>query len=172
MNTAEFTVTRQNRWIDGVRVVEISQGGSDYTNADALSKKYDGEFETFTGMLPAVKKGIEIAQQWQKDQPEEKIFVGIGCTHGMSMPFDEMELTEENITDLLEEAKKHDEKLPKCDRCGDLLPEERHRYRLMPPFEEEEFCSENCADNAYWDYMAELEEDEEEEEELEDEEEE
>ena len=35
-----FTVTRQRQFPDGENVVEVSAGGLDYTNPDALGAKY------------------------------------------------------------------------------------------------------------------------------------
>ena len=42
-----YTVTRQCQWPDGDNVVEVSVGGIDYCNPDALSPKYAGEFEEY-----------------------------------------------------------------------------------------------------------------------------
>ena len=61
------TVTRQVNTFEGTKVVEISQGGIDYCNPGALSKRYPGEFEEFANPVEAVEAAILIAQQWQKD---------------------------------------------------------------------------------------------------------
>jgi len=42
-----WTVTRQRQWPDGVDIVEVSAGGIDYTNPDALCAKYDGSSGSF-----------------------------------------------------------------------------------------------------------------------------
>ncbi|MDO8490838.1 MAG: hypothetical protein Q7T04_02340 [Dehalococcoidia bacterium] len=49
---------------------------------------------------------------------------------------------------LLAWADKIFEKLPKCDRCGDLLPE--HYYTVQELYGDK-FCSEYCAERAYAD---------------------
>ena len=69
-------------------MVEISEGGIDYTNPDALVEKYDGEFETFNTATEAVNKGLEILKQWKKDCPDKRIGIGIGYTGGNTMPFE------------------------------------------------------------------------------------
>lgn len=82
-----FTVTRQLQWPTGDAVVEISSGGLDYTNPDALVQEYAGEFETYDDPQEAVEVAIAICRAWRKDKrPDAK--VGIGATGGMTMPFD------------------------------------------------------------------------------------
>jgi hypothetical protein len=132
---ATYTVTRQSQWSnDGEYVVEISMGGIDYTNPDALVAKYPGEFETFTtGLLPAVEAAIEIAEAWKADEAKRKeprkIFIGVGATGGYTMPFDGVSACKTNYKRLLREAKKHDAQLPRCPVCGEILsdkPGERY----------------------------------------------
>ncbi len=67
-----YTVTRQLQWPEGTPVVEISAGGRDYTNPDALSPHYPGEFETFGGAmavgmtLPFDSCTFQEAREWAK----------------------------------------------------------------------------------------------------------
>jgi hypothetical protein len=82
-----YTVTRQVQWPDGNAVVEISSGGLDYANPDALSAKYPGEFETYDDPVDAVEAAIEICRAWRKDG-KKSAMVGYGATGGMTMPFD------------------------------------------------------------------------------------
>lgn len=145
----QFTVTRQQQWPDGNNVVEVSAGGIDYCNPDALSKKYTGEFETFTGKVPAVKAAIAIAKAWQRDCPDKVIEIATGSTGGMTMPFSGEPLTDEVFADLLADAEKHDEKIPKCAHCGDPLIERWGPHWMHA--DERECCSENCANNHYTD---------------------
>ena len=82
-----YTVTRQLQWPDGTPVVEISAGGMDYTNPDALSAKYPGEFETFDDPEEAAQAALQILALWRADgQPEAQ--PAYGATGGMTMPFD------------------------------------------------------------------------------------
>jgi len=137
-----YTVTRQIQWPEGAPVVEVSSGGIDYTNPDALVKKYQGEFETFDDPREAARTAIAICKAWRQDG-KKKAKVGHGATGGMTMPFDTS-----TFKDLLAWADKTFEKLPKCDRCGDLLPE--HYYTIQELYGDK-FCREYCAEMAYAD---------------------
>lgn len=137
-----YTVTRQRQWPDGIPMMEISAGGIDYTNPDALAAKYRGEFETFDDPREAAEVAISICKVWRRDG-EKEACVGHGATGGMTMPFDPTTFTEAR-----QWAKRRYEALPKCDRCGGLLPE--HPYRLFEQdFEDERYCREFCAEEAY-----------------------
>jgi hypothetical protein len=144
-----WTVTRQHQWPDGNFVVEVSAGGIDYCNPDALGKKYPGEFEEFVSKVAAVEAAITIAKAWQKDNPpcpeladpDKRIQIATGGTGGMTMPFSGEELTEETFAALRKEAAESDEKLPKCGHCGEILSEKWHN-----DFDGDfVYCSENCA---------------------------
>ena len=135
-----YTVTRQIQWPEGTPVVEVSSGGIDYTNPDALGKKYQGEFETFDDPREAATTAIAICKAWRLDS-KKKAKVGHGATGGMTMSFDTC-----TFKDLLAWADKTYEGLPKCDRCGDLLPKE---YYTVQELYDEKFCREYCAEQAY-----------------------
>ena len=70
----EFTVTRQRRWPDGLNIVEITQGGKDYTGSDALVERYPGEFQTYIGLEEATLAAISIARLWKHDS-KGKIYI-------------------------------------------------------------------------------------------------
>ena len=147
-----YTVTRQSQWPSGDKVVEVSAGGQDYTNPDALGSKYGrlGEFETFISPVLAVEAAIAICRAWRKDgAPSAK--VGYGATGGMTMPFDSCTYEEARAW-----AAKREEQLPRCDRCGELLPEEHY---TVPDLDGERFCREYCAEEAYRGAFAEVVED-------------
>ncbi len=137
-----YTVTRQIQWPEGTPIVEVSSGGIDYTNPDALVEKYQGEFETFQDPREAATTAIAICKAWRLDG-EKKAKVGHGATGGMTMPFDAGTFRE-----LLDWADETFEKLPKCDRCGDLLPKE---YYTVQELDGDKFCREYCAEMAYAD---------------------
>lgn len=143
MRSEIFTVTRQHRWHDGLKIVEVSQGGIDYSNPDALCKKWQGEFDEYTGLTPAVEAAIGIAKAWQETTTDQ-IFIGVGCTFGSTMDFDALTLNDETFDTLLEKAEKFDAKLPRCEWCGDILTGET--YGTL--FHGYCFCSQNCAENA------------------------
>jgi ferredoxin len=152
-----FCVTRQQRWDDGANIVEITQGGIDYTNPDALCQKYSGEFEEFLSLEEATETAIEIAQQWKKDSPSLEITIACGATSGYTAHFDELPLTDETFYQLRLNAKDFDEKQDKCSHCGCILGGKNERYKLLDPFDfDEEFCSENCANQAYEFHMEDL----------------
>lgn len=147
MEICEFTVTRQSRWDDGVQIVEINQGSLDYANPDMLCSKYPDEGQTFTGMVPAVEAAISIAKAWQKDEPNEEIFIASGFTHGATVSFEEEPADEETFKQFLKDAREFDEKLPCCAHCGELLGKKRYG---CPEFGEYDCCSEYCAEQHYY----------------------
>jgi len=153
MNRSKFTVTRQHRWSDGLKIVEVSQGGVDYANPDALCKKWQGEFDEYTGMTAAVEAAIGIAKAWQETTTDQ-IFIGVGFTHGMTMEFDALTLNDETFDMLLEKAEKFDADLPRCEHCGDILTGENYGHEFSDGYC---FCSENCAENAYHEMLQETE---------------
>ena len=132
----KYTVTRQLQWPEETPVVEISSGGIDFTNPDALAGKYPGEFEEFTDPVEAVETAIEICKAWRKDgTPNARI--GIGCTSGMTIPFDSCTFEQAG-----EWAKQELAGLEKCDHCGGLLPSEY----FADFFGEGKYCCEFCAE--------------------------
>lgn len=135
-----YTVTRQLQWPDGTPVVEVSQGGLDYTNPDALVAKFPGEFATYDDPREAVETAIAICRAWRRDgRPGAR--VGVGATGGMTMPFDPCSFQQARCW-----AKKEFQTRPKCDRCGELLPQ---RHYTCPELDDQRFCSEYCAEETY-----------------------
>jgi hypothetical protein len=148
-----FTVTRQIQWPTGEHIVEVSQGGIDFTNPDALVKKYDGEFETFSDPREAVETAIAICRAWNKDGSKPRARVGIGATGGYTMPFDAS-----TFKDVRREAKKIYSKLPKCPTCKAIMDEnpveaweagEFYKDGSFLSFQDGElYCSEICSERA------------------------
>lgn len=139
-----WSVSRQHQWSTGNYVVEISAGGIDYMNPDALCQKYPGELKEYHNPEDAVETAIKIAEAWQKDAPEQMILIDHGGTGGYTMPFDGMELNEDTYKILREWAAEQLEKLPKCDGCGELI--EGPAYILNDYGDEWKFCREYCAE--------------------------
>lgn len=143
-----YTITRQAQWPNGTLVVEISAGGLDYCNPDALSAKYDGEFETFENPVTAVETAIEIAKQWQKDSGQ-KIEIAYGSTGGMTMPFEPSD-----IDDIRQWAEQKLEVLEKCPVCGTIVEDMKEWYvagiffknEFFPYDDGVKYCSEYCAE--------------------------
>ena len=142
-----YTVTRQSQWPSGDKVVEVSAGGPDYTNPDELAHKYADEGRTYDSPVEAVEAAIRICQAWRQDGALDAQ-VGYGATYGMTMPFDASTFDEARTW-----ARERLANLPRCDRCGELLPE---RHWTTSELMDESFCSENCAERAYEDSQIEL----------------
>jgi hypothetical protein len=137
-----YTVTRQRQWPNGTELVEVSCGGIDYTNPDALGAKYAGEFEEFANPIDAVETAIEIARAWRKDS-HKRISIGVGSTHGMTMPFDSG-----TFADARAWAKELYAKLEKCPHCGEIMQGETWHANDWDGLE---YCSERCAERvAEW----------------------
>ena len=131
-----FTVTRQCQFPDGANVVEVSVGGLDFCNADALSERYSGEFQTFSDPREAVNVAIEIARNWRKDSGK-RISIGVGSTHGMTMPFDSG-----TQADAIKWASEVWESLPKCSGCGEAMQSATWHANEWDGLD---YCSEPCA---------------------------
>lgn len=134
-----FTVTRQCQWPDGENVVEVSSGGIDYCNPDALGAKYQGEFQEFKDPREAVETAIEIVKSWRKDS-RKRITIGVGSTHGMTMPFDKGTFKDARLW-----AKEVYAKLKKCAGCNE--PMEKKTW-YANDWDGLEYCSERCATRA------------------------
>jgi hypothetical protein len=137
-----YTVTRQRQWPDGDNLVEVSVGGIDYTNPDALAAKYAGEFEEFADPREAVETAIDIVRAWRKDS-HLHITIGVGSTHGMTLPF-----SENTFAGARAWAKQLYARAAKCALCGEILPESKHQWRRVDDWSGERFCSERCVERA------------------------
>lgn len=146
-----YTITRQLQWPEGTAVVEISAGGLDYTNPDALVAKYPGEFEEFKNPIEAVETAIAICRSWRKDG-KKKASIGIGVTGGMTMPFDTCTFKNAEAW-----AKERYEKLEKCPACDEIVEDLEVWYRagiftlsgeFIPYDDGYKYCSESCAEKA------------------------
>lgn len=139
----KWCITRQRYWPDGQNVVEIAEGGRDYTNPDALAYKYPGEFQEFHDPREAVKAAVSILGRWNADGGAASL--AYGDTGGYTSPFDMCQLEEAEAW-----AERAWVDLPKCDRCGDPI-ESACTCDGVPG----EFCSEECADAALGAWLAE-----------------
>lgn len=162
------TVTRQVNTFEGTKVVEISDGGIDYSNPGALARKYPGELEEYADPVEAVEAAIRIAQQWQKDCPDDEILIDHGATGGFTMFFDGQEQNEETFAELRKWAKGLRDAMPKCDRCGEIIT---GRPVKLLDYDDCQFCCEYCAERFWEDEQATLAEENEEENDDEDDEE-
>ena len=138
-----FTVTRQLQWPDCDNVVEVSVGGLDYCNPGMLTPKFKhlGEGQEFSDPREAVAAAIKIRDAWRTAGTPDAA-IGYGSTGGMTMFFDPREADE-----AVAWAEAAWEKLPKCDGCGEPLPDKHKRWHAVD-CSDEEFCSAPCAERA------------------------
>lgn len=141
-------ITRQRQWPDGNNVVEVSRGGIDYTNPDALGKLFKGEFEEIADPREAIRTAIGIAKAWQLREPDTKIEIATGYTAGMTMPFSGEAVRLENgewnepLFDALQDkADEEYEKCPKCDHCGEILGKHQVTWNEDSSWK---FCDTGC----------------------------
>lgn len=142
-----WVVTRQIQWSGGHMVVEVSGGGWDLTNPDALSPSYKhlGEFKEFDDPRAACEAAIAVANAWRKAQKGKKISVAHGHTGGMTMPFEPC-----TTTSLRKWAKDCYQQLEKCGNCHSII---RGKCGYKLEFDDETtYCSEHCADKAQAEY--------------------
>jgi len=145
-----WTVTRQCQWPEGNYVVEVSEGGLDYTNPDALVEEYEGEFQEFADPREAVKTAIRICEQWRKDG-QINASIGVGVTMGFSIPFEDC-----SFEYALKWAEEKYEKLEKCARCGEIMEDAKEWWYGGDQYSNGDFlldqdlgkfCSESCAEH-------------------------
>jgi len=141
----KFFVSRQNyydRCAPESSVVEVAIGGLDYANPDMMGVKwrYLGEGKEFTDPREAVEAAIAICEEWRKT--DEYAMVGMGATMGFTLSFDGQEYDV-----LRKKAQDMYDKLPKCAQCNDLLGTDTYTHDLV--YDDEKFCSTNCAEKSY-----------------------
>lgn len=144
-----YYVSRQHYYYSQELVVEIAVGGLDYAGPDMLAGNYKGEGE-YSDPRKAVEAAIQILEQWEQDDPEVA-GIGMGYSHGFTAEFEPTR----DFEALRKDAEQEWESLEKCTRCGEIIRGSDWYY--IPDFGEEwgKFCSGNCADNMYWDELAE-----------------
>ncbi len=139
-----YHVSRQNQYYNRQLVVEVEANGLDYSGADALCEEYRslGEGKDFDDPRDAVAAAILIRDAWRKDGADVA-GISIGTTGGMGFEVEPFDGTDD---DLRAVAAERWELLPKCDRCGEKLPE-NGGYHIHDNPDVGTFCSEKCADH-------------------------
>lgn len=154
-----YTITRQQPYYANqdrdkpLYTVEVVRGDFEQSGSDCLTPAYKflGEWETYLSAVEAVEQAIKLRNRWREDTlPNDfDIEIAFGATHdGMF----ELDSDNDSQTDeeLLEVAKKLDEDAPRCQWCGDFIGQEKYGNEDTVMFGEYPFCSEHCADRAYW----------------------
>jgi len=118
MNDAYMTklvVTRQRQWPEGKRVVEVSVGGMDYVNPDALVAKYPGELAEYDDPIEAVEAAIDVCRKWRIEGGCKGAKVGFGSTGGFTIPFEDCTFKEARKWARSFAARMH------CEHCNSKL---------------------------------------------------
>ena len=147
----KFFVSRQDYWgVDDPLVVEIAGGGTDYANADMLADTTDGRYrklgcdQEYTNPIDALKAAFRVRRAWEKALREvgddSLVRIEVGYTGGNTIPFEEYP----SNADLYRWAKERQEKMPRCDQCGELIDGET--WHSFDDPELGTFCSEYCLD--------------------------
>jgi len=144
-----YFVSRQKYWPDGRCVVEIANGGLDYANPDMLNPKFNGEGREYIDPREALMVARQIAKEWKNSNPKLEIEIGAGCTGGFTLPFDGKDNEE-----LDKWAETQYNNLKKCDHCGDVIDNNnKNKQFIIQDLEDCVFCSENCAEIYYYNYI-------------------
>lgn len=136
----KYFVNCQHQYYSGNYLVEIAYPDRDSMGSDMLATNYADEGE-YSDPREALEAAIKVREMLQADYPNET--VGIAFGH-----FEMVEGEPQDMEELKAEIEKHYESLPKCDRCGKLIEDGSHVIYGDPDFGE--FCSEFCAEEAYF----------------------
>jgi len=150
----KWFVSRQCYWgVDDEdrNVVEIAAGGLDYANADMLVARWSnlGEGGEYTDPREALKAAKSVRDAWIAVAPDDQVHIEVGATGGYTMPFT-MHPTDKQLDQWATTAWIV---APKCDRCGEVLPEAF--FVMSDGVSDDKFCSERCAEMSYEDMMSE-----------------
>ena len=141
-----YFVSRQSYYYSGERVVEIAEGGLDSAGCDMYVSAYPGEGEEYHDPREAVEAAISIWKAWINDSNiplPSGVAMGFGCIADLEPTLD--------LIELREYAEAEYNELEKCAQCGDLVMDKYIIYEFGDEFGE--FCSEQCADQAYNEMM-------------------
>lgn len=149
-----YYVCRQLYYYTGELMVEITEGGLDYAGPDMLVNRYPDEAEAYQHPRQAAQAAIKIQKLWQADEPADTVHICVRSQVGGYFGLEGEPITP---ADLLAWTHAAWAALPKCQRCGDVMPENGYGNEFTIFDNEYPFCSENCADNAQQEWLAELE---------------
>lgn len=152
-----YYVCCQLYYYSGERTVEITEGGLDYAGPDMLVNRYPGEGDAYQKPQSAALAALKIQKLWQVDRPDEEIFITVRSQLGGYFG-----LEGENMTsgEVAKWAREEWAELPKCARCGEVMPENGYGNEFTIFDNEYPFCREYCADEDQQEQWAELEEEE------------
>ena len=118
--------------------------------------------DEFASMVEAVKDAIALATRLRVENnlPADTedvtievcypIILGSGGLYPAGIiGHDPYDLSDQSLAELRQWAVEHDEKLPKCDHCGEIIGRETY-INSESEWTGFKFCSESCADHDYW----------------------
>ena len=155
-----YGITRQIYYYTGEHMVEIQQGGFDFSGPDMLVPAYGyGEGRDFDRPQEAAVEAIKIQKAWQADESEETVQITVRGITGGYFGIDGEPMT---VGEVARWAREEWANLPKCPRCEDVMPdnEREHYTHEYADFGGYTFCSENCANLDYDDVVNYMEEEE------------
>jgi hypothetical protein len=156
-----YYVCRQWYYYSGERMVELTEGGLDFSGPDQLVAQYPelGECRAFERPQEAALAAIKVMKAWQKDAPNEEIHVTVRSQLAGYSGMEGEPWTIRDIRLWAQEAWEAWEKLPKCVRCGEVVSEDDAYGNCRTVFNDNmyPFCSEYCAEEDYYELMEELE---------------
>lgn len=157
----EYHVTRQIYYYSGEYAVEISRG-RDGCGPDALMPHWEAE-GYYTDPREAAEAAIKVHQLWfdlwckeRTGDEDTQIIVTVSNTGFHGIEGEDMSYEE-----IRKWAQQEYSNLVKCEQCGELVTDKEHY--TMEGEEDVFYCSENCAENAYWEWMNEITQEEEDE---------
>lgn len=142
-----YFVSRQSYYYSGERVVEIAEGGLGSAGCDMYVNAYPGEGEEYHDPREAVEAAILIWKQWVDDSNvplPSGIAIGFGCIAELEPSLD--------LIELREYAEAEYDELEKCARCNGLIMDEP--YIIHEFGDDDKYCTEYCAEEAYNDIMS------------------
>jgi hypothetical protein len=143
-----YYVSRQLPYYQpGVRLVVVNAGGVDCAGADMLCRQYRGEGKEYLDPREAAKVALEIRRQWAAAGQRQAGQRGPGVAHvGAVSGSIGIEGEACSAAALRKWAAAEYESIPKCDCCGDPMPEDEGWTDCR--VEEGHFCSRLCAERA------------------------
>ena len=153
-----YYVCRQWYYYTNEMMVEITEGGLDYSGPDQLVEQYPGEGETYDKPQSAALAALKIQKLWQDHVTDREIFV---CVRSETAGYLGLEGDPMTPGEVARWAREAWQALPRCAHCNGVMPSTRERWgNDFTIFEENEypFCSEYCADEDYYFLMEDMEE--------------
>lgn len=142
----KYFVSRQAYYSSHQNVVEIAVGGIDYSGPAMLTKNWynQGEGQEFLDPRDAAQAAQRVVIAWALSSNDDYPRLTVVNSGGMGIEGEPMSWEEVQAW-----AEQEYERLPKCERCGEIIPGKPVHVILFQQIRDEEYCSEYCAEKAY-----------------------